>query len=131
MKQYWIVEDIWREIKLYLFHNIKIHGKHLKKEKKVIQFNKVVKSLPKKYIPASGPRLVYQSCLKPYRCVKLIYSVKAPCAFSKKKYSLKYKLIIEYLSIGDHTKDEIRDEYYNNIDLLTFSNDFLPLPQNT
>ena len=24
-----------------------------------------------------------------------------------------------------------RDEYYNNIDLLTFSNDFLPLPQNT
>ena len=27
---YWIIEDVWREIKTYLFHNIKIHGKHLK-----------------------------------------------------------------------------------------------------
>ena len=121
MKQYWIVEDIWKEIKLYLFHNIKIHGKHLKNDKNIIQFNKVVKSLPRKYIPASGPRLVYQSCLKPYRCVKLIYSVKAPCAFSKKNYSLKYKLIIEYLQIKDKTKDEIRKHYYHNVPTLEFN----------
>ena len=29
----YIIEDIWREIKTYLFHNIKIHGKHLKNDK--------------------------------------------------------------------------------------------------
>tara|TARA_B110001450_G_C17226392_1_gene321635 strand:+ start:37 stop:405 length:369 start_codon:yes stop_codon:yes gene_type:complete len=121
MKEYWIIEDVWREIKTYLFHNIKIHGKHLKKGKNITQFNKVVKSLPRKHISSSGPRLVYQSSLKPYRCVKLIYNVKAPCAFSKKKYSLRYKLIIEYLQINGKSKDEIRKEYYNNIPFLLFT----------
>jgi hypothetical protein len=120
MEEYWIIDDIWREIKTFLFHNIKIHGKHLKKEKNIIQFNKVVKSLPIKHIPVAGPRLVYQSYLKPYRCVKLIYSVKAPCAFSKKKYSLKYKLIIEYLQIKDKSKDEIRKDYYTNIPFVEY-----------
>ena len=127
----WIVEDIWREIKTYLIHNIQIHGKHLKNDEYIKKYNKVVKEIPGKYMPACGPRIIFQSCTKQHRCAKFLYRVAAPCTLSKQRYSLKYKLIIEYLSIGDHTKDEIRDEYYNNIDLLTFSNDFLPLPQNT
>lgn len=40
---YWIIEDIWREIKTYLFHNIKIHGKHLKKDIHIQHFNKTLK----------------------------------------------------------------------------------------
>ena len=100
MKEYWIIEDVWREIKTYLFHNIKIHGKHLKKGKNITQFNKVVKSLPRKHISSSGPRLVYQSSLKPYRCVKLIYNVKAPCAFSKKNSEAPtYSLITTFLGV--------------------------------
>ena len=60
----YIIEDIWREIKTYLFHNIKIHGKHLKNDKHVINFNKVVKSIPGIYMPRIGPRIVYCSAKK-------------------------------------------------------------------
>ena len=35
----YIIEDVWREIKSYLIHNIKKHGKHLKDDK-VIVFKK-------------------------------------------------------------------------------------------
>ena len=121
MRQYWIVEDIWKEIKLYLFHNIKIHGKHLKNDKNIIQFNKVINSMPLKYIPASGPRIVYQSNTIIDRCAKFLYKVQAPCTLSKRRYSLRYKLIIEYVLIGNYTRDEIRAHYYNNIPALDFN----------
>ena len=42
----YIIEDVWREIKSYLIHNIKIHGKHLKDDKYVKKYNKVMKQLP-------------------------------------------------------------------------------------
>ena len=38
--------DIWRELKTYIVHNIKTQGKHLKKEKSVINFNKSLNDLP-------------------------------------------------------------------------------------
>tara|TARA_Y100000992_G_scaffold284777_1_gene235199 strand:- start:586 stop:972 length:387 start_codon:yes stop_codon:yes gene_type:complete len=127
----YIIEDIWREIKLYLFHNIKIHGKHLKNDKHIKKYNKVMKQLPIKYIPASGPRIVYQSNKIIDRCAKFLYRVQAPCTLSKRRYSLRYKLIIEYVLIGNYTKDEIREQYFNNVDFLVFNNDFLPSLQNT
>jgi hypothetical protein len=127
----YIIEDVWREIKSYLIHNIKKHGKHLKDDKYVKQYNQVIKQIPIKYIPASGPRIVYQSNTIIHRCAKFLYKVQAPCTLSKKRYSLRYKLIIEYILIGNYTRDEIRQEYYNNIEGLIFNNDFLPSLQNT
>jgi len=127
----YIIEDVWREIKSYLIHNIKKHGKHLKDDKYVKQYNEVIKQIPIKYIPASGPRIVYQSNTIIHRCAKFLYKVRAPCTLSKKRYSLRYKLIIEYILIGNYTRDEIRQEYYNNIEGLIFNNDFLPSLQNT
>ncbi len=127
----YIIEDVWREIKSYLIHNIKKHGKHLKDDKYVKQYNEVIKQIPIKYIPASGPRIVYQSNTIIHRCAKFLYKVQAPCTLSKKRYSLRYKLIIEYILIGNYTRDEIRQEYYNNIEGLIFNNDFLPSLQNT
>ena len=127
----WIVEDIWREIKTYLFHNIKIHGKHLKNDKYVKMYNNVMNQIPIKYIPASGPRIVYQSMLKSCRCAKFLYRVAAPCTLSKRRYSLRYKLIIEYILIGNYTREEIRQEYFNNVDFLVFNTDFSPSLQNT
>ena len=126
-----IIEDIWREIKSFLFHNIKIHGKHLKNDKYVKKFNQVVKSIPLKYIPSSGPRIIFQSQLKSYRCAKFLYRVQAPCTLSKRRYSLKYKLIIEYMQIGNYTLEEIRQEYANNVEPLVFNTAFLPSLQNT
>ena len=105
----YIIEDIWREIKLFLFHDIKIHGKHLKNDKYVKMYNKVMKQVPVKYIPASGPRIVFQSNKIIDRCAKFLYRVAAPCTLSKKRYSLKYKLVIEYVLIGNYTRDEIRE----------------------
>ena len=71
----YIIEDVWREIKSYLIHNIKKHGKHLKDDKYVKKYNEVMKQLPIKYIPASGPRIVYQSCKIIDRCAKFLYRV--------------------------------------------------------
>ncbi len=84
----YIIEDVWREIKSYLIHNIKKHGKHLKDDKYVKQYNEVIKQIPIKYIPASGPRIVYQSNTIIHRCAKFLYKVQAPCTLSKKRYSL-------------------------------------------
>ncbi len=123
-----IIEDIWREIKSFLFHNIKIHGKHLKNDKYVKKFNQVVKSIPLKYIPSSGPRIIYQSQLKPYRCAKFLYRIKAPCTLSKRRYSLRYKLVIEYMQIGDLSKESIRDEYANGINSIIFNSSWMTVP---
>ena len=118
----YIIEDVWNEIKSFLFHNIKIHGKHLKNDVFVKKFNKVIKSMPLKYIPASGPKIIYQSKLNKYRCAKFLYRVKAPCALSKRRYSLKYKLVIEYMQIGNLSIENIRNEYSNGITSIIFNN---------
>ena len=127
----YIIKDIWVQIKEYLFHDIKKHGKHLKDDKYVKKYNEVMNQLPIKYIPASGPRIVYQSNTIIHRCAKFLYRVQAPCTLSKRRYSLRYKLIIEYMQIGNYTREEIRHEYFNNVDFLVFSNDFSPSLQNT
>jgi hypothetical protein len=122
----WIIEDIWREIKSFLFHNIKIQGKHLKNDTFIKKFNQVVKSMPSKYMPTCGPRIIYQSTLKPYRCARFLYRVQAPCTLSKRRYSLKYKLVIEHMLIGNLSKDNIREEYSNGINSLIFNNAWKP-----
>ena len=119
MNTHWIIEDVWREIKSFLFHNIKIHGKHLKKDKNVINFNKVVKSIPGIYMPRIGPRVIYCSAKKPFRCVKFIYKIPAPCTLSKRRYSLRYKLIIEYMALKDFDEQQILDEYYSKLNHLS------------
>ena len=123
-----IIEDIWREIKSFLFHNIKIHGKHLKNDFFVKKFNKVVKAIPVKYMPASGPKIVFQSSLTPYRCAKFLYRVQAPCSLSKKRYSLKYKLIIEYMLINNLSRENIREEYSNGVNSIIFNNSWSVAP---
>jgi len=122
----WIIEGIWKEIKSFLFHNIKIHGKHLKNDTFIKNFNQVVKNIPLKYMPTCGPKIIYQSELKPYRCAKFLYRVKAPCALSKRRYSLKYKLIIEHMLISNLSKENIREEYSNGINSLIFNNSWKP-----
>ena len=118
MNKYWIVEDIWREIKTYIFHNIKIHGKHLKNDKYVINFNKVVKSIPGIYMPRIGPRIIYCSAKKSFRFVKFVYKIQAPCTLSKRRHSLRYKLIIEYMAHQELNEEEVRQEYYSKLNHL-------------
>ena len=49
----YIIDDCWNYIKTFLFHDIKIHGKHLKNDKHVKNYNNIVKIfsfLIKKYM---------------------------------------------------------------------------------
>jgi len=69
----YIIDDCWNYIKTFLFHDIKIHGKHLKNDKHVKNYNNVVKIfsfLIKKY---NGPRIIYNSAKKGTRIVKFVY----------------------------------------------------------
>jgi hypothetical protein len=73
-----IVEDVWKHIKSFVFHNIKIHGKHLKNEPYNINYNHVMKNIPKPSIPFNGPRIIYSSAISSTRFVKYIYHMIFP-----------------------------------------------------
>ena len=62
----YIIDDCWNYIKTFLFHDIKIHGKHLKNDKYVKNYNNIIK----KY---NGPRIIYNSAKKGTRIVKFVY----------------------------------------------------------
>jgi len=112
--EYFIVEDVWREIKTYLFHNIKIHGKHLKNDKFIKKFNAVVTCIPRKYACKLGQRIIYYSRSvnngELFRFIKFLYKVPAP-RFIKKKIPM-YKLLIEIMRHKDITNEKINEEYF-------------------
>lgn len=69
--------DIWRELKTYLIHNIKTQGKHLKKNKDIINFNNVLFDLPRFKPPRNGPWIIYNSNEKPFKITKYLYHIQA------------------------------------------------------
>ena len=91
--------DIWREIKTYIVHNIRTQSKHLKIYPEIIKFNNVINDVPRKSIMLSGPKIVYQSATKPFRCVKMIYSRISPSLVMKNlpPNNENYSLIIEHV----------------------------------
>ena len=107
-----IPNEIWLEIKSYLFHDIRTQGKHLKKEIPIINYNKVVRTIPKPKIMTTGPCIVYVSNKK-FPLVKFIYHL-------RHKTWQRQKRIIEYMPFPKTYKryykmyDELyRVEYYN------------------
>ena len=114
--EYWFIPEIWREIKLYLFHKINIHGKHLKNNTNIKNYNKTMKDIPKLYIPRLGPRIIYKC--KKFKMAKLIYKIPAPSLVSNKKTI--YKLIIEYIPIKNLNNKEVKDVYLQNIETSSF-----------
>lgn len=75
--EYKIPLDIWRELKTYFVHDIKTQGKHLKKNKDIINFNNVLYNLPRIEIPRNGPRIIYSSVQKKFPTIKYLYHVQA------------------------------------------------------
>ena len=58
----YIINEIWINIKSYIFHNIKLQGKHLKIQNSYIKnYNSVVKSMPTIVKPSNGPYVIYTS----------------------------------------------------------------------
>ena len=109
----YIINDIWKLIKEYLFHNIKKQGKHLKNDQYIKKYNLILTDLPKLHIPGNGPRIIYNSLNKDWRIVKFLYYL---------HYNGWNKLIIYvlpfqyYFCVGEKVNDQlVLDEYYNNI----------------
>lgn len=116
--EYFIIEDVWREIKTYLFHNIKTHGKHLKNDKFIKKFNTIVTCIPRKYACKVGPTyfIYYSRSVNKgelFRFIKFLYKVPAP-RFIKKKIPM-YKLLIEIMENKDMTNEKINEEYFKEI----------------
>ena len=115
-----IIPELWREIKTYLFHNIKTQGKHFKKDKHIMQFNEVLLQLPRIHQPHLGARILYRNHKFPY--AKFLYCVPPPnkrcwSITGKKKFIIiEYFYIPRHYVIGPRMKDvRIRQYYYKNI----------------
>ncbi len=116
-----LLEDVWGIIKSYMFHNIKIHGKHLKKDPYIIKYNQVMKNIPKPSIPRNGPRIVYSSMKNSTRFIKFVYHFN----FFFKKYKpynfyLNSRTITEVQMLKDNYdgdyltyESKLREEYFN------------------
>tara|TARA_B100001093_G_scaffold519246_1_gene607352 strand:- start:5627 stop:5971 length:345 start_codon:yes stop_codon:yes gene_type:complete len=112
----YIINDIWKLIKEYLFHNIKKQGKHLKNDKYIHNYNNILKTLPKMYIPRTGPRIVYNSFFKTnFRIVKFLYHINHK-TWKRSKTIIEYASYIHYYCVGnDINHSIISEDYRNNI----------------
>ena len=86
-------DEIWNIIKDNMFHNIQKHGKHLKKDKHIIKYNDVLKTIPHPVIVSTGPRIIYTSSSKETRFVKFIYHI---------IHKRIHKSLIEYIILPDN-----------------------------
>ena len=109
-----IVEDVWKLIKEYLFHNIKKQGKHLKNDKNIHKYNFILKTLPKMYIPHRGPRIIYNSFKREFRIVKFLYHINHK-TWKRSKTIIVISPYKHYYGVSEKINDEIVLEEYNNI----------------
>jgi len=96
----YIIDDVWLYIKCFLFHNIKIHGKHLEDNKDIKKYNSIIKEIPMLLHENDSIRIVYNSAMKPIRIVKFVYVIK------HKKIR---RLVIEY---NIFREKDYKKEYY-------------------
>lgn len=119
--------DVWRELKTYIIHDIKNHGKHLKKTTEIINYNTVMRQLPRIYAMTGNPKIVYKNHNNiSYRCKKFLYCRKSPSTIKNKINDLyRYSLIIEYgqvfpVNIGTYRLKT----YFDKIDRINCIKDF-------
>ena len=118
----YLIEDAWGIVKSYMFHNINIHGKHLKNDPFVKKYNETIQNIPKPSVPHNGPRIVYSSMTNSTRFIKFVYHFN----FFFKKYVrlqnfyLNSRTIIETQLLKDGYDAEyltydskFREEYFN------------------
>ena len=114
MSGIYLPDELWKIIKLFIFHDIK-YGKHLKKDKFIIQYNNIIKSLPKKNIPTLGPRIIFSPINTILKTYKYIYYI--PLKNNKKYF------IIEILTLPNDYQykfklydQKIYDNYYKRLE---------------
>ena len=100
----YIPDDIWLYIKTFIFHDIKIHGKHLKDDFNIKKYNHIIKYIPNLLKVYDGPRIIYNSVKHGIRFVKFVYVL---------KYKRIRKLIIVYTKIKNEFNNQISNEEIN------------------
>ena len=102
----YITDDLWNEIKSFLFHNINKHGKHLKTNNLYIRkYNKVIKDIPTINQPRYGPKILFSSSTNSIRFVKYLYhSIQLRIT----RMNPLFNTIIEYIML-----DKFRDNELN------------------
>ena len=100
----YIIDDVWNNIKTFLFHNIKIHGKHLKNDPNIKNYNETIKVFNNILKEANNPRIIFGRLNKNFRIVKFIYEI---------NYKNIRKLILLYQKYSDpHPKyTDVRRDY--------------------
>ena len=118
---YYIIEDVWKKIKDFLFHNIKKQGKHLKNNIHIKHFNLVITELPKLYVPGNGPRIIYNSCTNNFRIARFLYHLKHE-SWHRSKTIIETVHFNYYFCVNQTLNNEIiNDDYYTNRNLINTS----------
>jgi len=121
----YIINELWYEIKSFMFHDIKKHGKHFKTNNIYVKkYNEVVKSVPTIINPLFGPYVVYNSATKSIRVAKFLYhNVQMRLSRNRPLYNS----IIEYVLLNEFMpkrlslcreyegKSNVLQYYYENI----------------
>ena len=109
----WFCKDIWYYIKLFMFHDIKKHGKHLKNDPYIKTYNNVVQTLPKfrPFDIGDGPYIIYTSKKKKDHFIKFVYVLK----YKRIRLLLMTWMIhIPIFGVGPEISHEIVCEHYFN-----------------
>jgi hypothetical protein len=115
---------IWLHIKDFIFHNIKKHGKHLKKDTYIQNYNYIMTKIPLPTIPSFGPRILYSSATRQIgrRFIKYSYYVhthlKLITGLINNRFRSYQMIEVQMLPFDYDLRDEydeiLRKEYYNN-----------------
>ncbi len=118
----YVIKELWVLIKSFLIHNIKIHGAHLKNDENIINYNQVMKTIPKPQVPLNGPRIMINSVHKHYRFIRFVYHMYPFYIPVSSQYLTKKRTIIEHQLLDENynrdydplTRDSrFRQEYFN------------------
>ncbi|MAP62057.1 MAG: hypothetical protein CMF82_03805 [Candidatus Marinimicrobia bacterium] len=86
----YIVDDVWYEIKTFLFHNIKF-SKHLSDNIHIKTYNSLLTTIPKYTNNHASPKIVFCSNNSNFKIKKSLFHVINP-------HTNKYWLLLEYSS---------------------------------
>ena len=76
-------------------------------------YNTILKTLPKMYIPRNGPRIIYNSYQREFRLVTFLYHIKHK-TWEKSKTILVKSPHIQYFGVNENINDNIVLHEYNN-----------------
>lgn len=111
-EEMYIVEDVWREIKTFLFHDILSQGKHLKDDAFVRQFNNVVLEIPR-LDKIHFPQFFCNPAAESFRTMTCVYALKGSADPLTSSPRSKHLLVTECRSLDVNASDNVLFHTFN------------------